>query len=119
MLDGRNKKRDLHSRRSLKVQKTSPLLPDRIRLENAANGIVWDWRREEIPLPVLTLQCSQLAQLLGTADALRLGAHADDLREGQNRSHEPEILVIRVHRAHQLAVDLDSVDRKPVKIDEG
>src|SRR5687768_3826972 len=113
------KKRDLHVRRSLTRPVTDPLLPDRIRLENPIHGIVWDWRREEVALAVLTLQRSQLAQLLGTADALGLGAHADDLREGQDGSHQPKVLVIRVHRAHQVTVDLDSVDRKAVEIDEG
>src|SRR5687768_1724276 len=98
---------------------TDPFLPDRVRLENPINGIVWDWRREEVALAVLTLQRSQLAQLLGTADALSLGAHANDLREGQDGSHQPKVLVIRVHRAHQVTVDLDSVDRKAVEIDEG
>src|SRR5687767_4630032 len=94
-------------------------LPDRIRLENPIDCIVWNWRREEVALSVLAFQCSQLAQLLRTADALRLGSHADDLGEREDSSHKSKVLVIRVHRAHQLAVDLDGVDWKPVEIDEG
>src|SRR5256885_9385154 len=67
---------------------------------------------------MLALDRSQLAQLLSTADSFRFGAHSDYLRECQNRSHKSKVLFVGIHRAHQIAIDLDCVDWQAVQINE-
>src|SRR4026209_1037478 len=112
-------KRDLQLQRSLTVFKAvRSILPDRIRIEHFIDRIVGNRRREEITLSVLALEGSKLAELLCAADPFRLRAYADDLRKSQDGAPQPQVLVVRVHRAHQVAIDLDGVDRKTMEIDE-
>src|SRR6266550_249633 len=67
---------------------------------------------------MLAFERAQLAQLLRAADSFCFGANADYLRERKNRSHESKILFVGIHRAHQIAIDLDRIDWQAMQINQ-
>src|SRR5216683_7857925 len=94
-------------------------LPNRIGSKDFVHSIVRYRCREKISLTMLAFECAQLAQLFRTADSFCFGANADYLRERQNRSHEPQIFFVGIHRAHEVAIDLDGIDWQPMQINQG
>src|ERR1044072_4669911 len=71
---------------------------------------------EQEALPILALQRPKLIQLLFTLDTFTDKLHSEIPCERNDRFHDLQVLISRIHARNKRAIDLQRIDRKTIEI---